>query len=101
MDELDSHHDDLKTILTSLRSDPEAIVVEARSLGLFRKNQSVAYFNTRDVVKPRYDAGSVLRLNPLLKRDNDFLRIASLVAGILVILISLVRWRLTDATHQK
>lgn len=101
MEDLDSRHEDLLAVLSSLRSDPEAIIIEARSLGLFRTGDNVAYMQNPGLPRNRYDAGSVLRLNPLKYKEEGFLRISALAAGILIILASLISWRINDAHQAK
>lgn len=98
---LESRQEDLKTTLSRLRSDPEAVTVEARSLGLYRPGENVAYLSGPDEVRERYDAGSVLRLDPIQRNEETFLRVSALAAGILVILVSLVSWRIRDAHSQR
>ena len=101
LQELESRQEDLRATLSRLRSDPEAVTVEARSLGLYRPGEHVAYLSGPDEVKGRYDAGSVLRLEPIRRSEETFLRITALAAGILVLLVSLVSWRIRDAHTQK
>ncbi len=101
LEKLDERQEDLKTILSDLRSNPEAVMVEARSLGLFRPEDNVAYMNGPEQMKIRYDAGSVLRLQPLEKEEESFLRIASLAVGILALLVSLVSRRSRSAATER
>ncbi len=100
LENLDSRKEDLTDILTALRSDPDAVMVEARSLGLYRTGENVVYMAASPQTPIRYDAGSVLLLNPIKRNDETFLRIISLAVCLLAILVSLVSWRIKDANTQ-
>ena len=101
LEDLNNRQEDLKAQLSALRSDPQAVIVEARGLGLFRRSDYVAHFNTPRPRRSYTDPGSVLRLDPLDERDSGLFRFVALGAGLLYLLVSLIFWRLQDAGSQK
>ena len=101
MSDLESRQVYLKSMLSTLRSDPEAVIVEARSLGLYRDDDFVVRFDNLDFYRGRPEAGQVLRLSQMRKTEEGFLRLLSLVAGLVVLLGLLVAWKLKDADSKK
>lgn len=101
LDDLVNKQGDLAARLESLRSDPESIVIEARALGLYRRGDQVVQFRNLETRRALPNAGQVLNLLPLPRTDENLLRVISLVAGIIVMLSSLIFWRVRDAAETR
>ena len=101
IDLLDMKQGNLVASLTMLRSDPDSIVVEARALGLYRKNERVIQFRNLNPVHSLPDAGKVLHLSPVSQTDESLLRIIAASSGIIFLLFSLLLWKLRDAVQTK
>jgi cell division protein FtsB len=84
--------------LDSLRSDPESIVIEARALGLYRVGDKVVRFRNLQSLHTLPDAGQVLHLLPLQRTDESLIRVFSLASGIIFLLLSLIIWKVKDAS---
>lgn len=101
LDDLVNKQGDLTARLESLRSDPESIVIEARALGLYRRGDRVVQFRNLETRRTLPNAGRVLDLLPLPRTDENLLRVISLVAGIIVLLSSLIFWRVRDVAETR
>lgn len=101
LDDLVTKQGDLTARLDSLRSDPESIVIEARALGLYRSGDRVVEFRNIETQRTLPNAGQVLDLLPLPRTDENLFRVISLVAGIIVLLSTLVFWRVRDAAEKR
>ena len=101
MADLEDKQSDLTARLDSLRSDPESIVVEARALGLYRKEDKVVRFRNLNPIHPLPDAGQVLHLVRLQPADESLLRVFSLASGTVVLLLSLIMWKVRDAAQSR
>lgn len=92
-----------QTVLTAkldaLRSDPESIVIEARSLGLYQIGDKVVRFRNLDPIYTLPDAGQVLHLVPLQRVDESLLRVFAIATGIVILLLSLIIWKVRDAAQ--
>ena len=101
MADLDLKHSDLTAKLDALRSDPESIVIEARALGLYRAGEKVVRFRNLDPIHHLPDAGQVLHLVPLQRTDESLLRVFAIATGIVVLLLSLIIWKVRDAAQTR
>ena len=97
---LDSKQKALVSKLSSLRSDPESIVVGARALGLYREEDKVIEFRNLRSVHLLPDAGSVLHLSPMQHTDESLLRIIAGSSSVLFLLFSLILWKLRDVVQK-
>ena len=97
---LDSRQQALISKLSSLRSDPESIVVDARALGLYREGDKVVEFRNLRSVHLLPDAGSVLHLSPLPHADEGLLRLIAASTSLIFLLFSLILWKLRDAVQK-
>ena len=97
MADLEKRGSDLSARLASLRSDPEAIVIEARSLGLYRADDSVVVFEDLGSRRGIPDAGRVLRMVPAPTVNENVLRILALSAGAAAFFLAMIVGRRTDA----
>ena len=93
--ELEMNRDRLGARLESLRRDPQAVVVEARSLGLFPVGEHVLVFENNQTKRTWPEAGIVLNPDEIDFIDENLFRIIALSAGILVLVVSLVYWKLS------
>ncbi len=92
-----------QTVLTAeldaLRSNPESIVIEARALGLYRVGDKVVRFRNLYPTHTLPDAGQVLHLVPLQRVDESLLRVFAIATGMVILLLSLILWKVRDAAQ--
>jgi len=88
--ELESKQVDLNNMLGSLRSNPESIIIEARSLGLYRKEDGVIYLRNFEPVHRIPETDQKFYPRSLRQADEGILRVFSMAAAIVALLLSLV-----------
>ena len=98
---LESKRVGLESMLASLRQDPESIVVEARSLGLYRREDRVVMMRNLEAERSLPDAGRVLHLDAIRRTDDYGIRIAALAVGLAALLSSFIIGRLRSAGSPK
>lgn len=98
--DLQSKQADLADTLESLRSNPESVVIAARSLGMYRNGDNVVYFKNLKPVHSLPDAGQVLYLNPVRRTGDGVLRVFSIAAGVIVMLMSFVIHKVGNARRK-
>jgi len=86
LDDLEIKHNDLMARFSTLRSDPEALVIESRSIGLYRNSDYIVRFNRIDSSPLIPDAGGVLNLSPVRKYDETILRVVSAGVGLIALI---------------
>ena len=97
--DLDHKKNELIDRLAALRSDPQAIAIEARSMGLYRNEERAVLFGNLEQSNALPDAGRVLALAPIPEGREDLFRIFSVVVGVIVLLFGLIAWKVRDV-HQ-
>ena len=95
--DLERRREELSARLGALRSDPEAIVVAARSLGLYREGDEVVVFRRSEVHRSVPAAGRVLRMVPAPSVDENLFRVLAAAAGALALLIAFAARRSSHA----
>jgi hypothetical protein len=89
MTDLEERGAELSSRLESLMRNPEAIVVEARSLGLYRQDDSVVVFRNLESRRRITDAGRVLRMASAPSVDENVFLILAAAAGIATLFVAL------------
>jgi len=95
--ELESKQLNLSSTLGSLRSNPESIIIEARSLGLYRKGDGVIYFKNFEPVYAVPETDQRFYPRALRQADENILRLFSMAAAVVAFLIFLTVWKARDA----
>ncbi len=88
LSDLTEKQERLSSMLSSLKSSPESVTVGARSLGLVREGDYLVLIHSGEEQWKEPDTGEVLQLNAIPTSDNRFLRILSLLAGLVVFVIA-------------
>ncbi len=97
MADLERHGMELSARLGALRSDPEAIIVEARSLGLYREDDAVVMFRNLETQRKLPQAGRVLRMVPAPVGGEGILRILAASVGLVALFVTLILGRMEHA----
>ncbi len=92
---------ELTRTIESLRSDPAAMKIEARSMGLYEPDQNVLYFHDFEYRKHLLDAGHVRIMEPMSKSNRGMFRILSLTIGLLFFLFGFVLFQVRNATRPR
>jgi len=80
------------------KSNPESIIIEARGLGLYRRNDNVMYLNRNYSETEVPDAGKVLYIHNFEKINRNFIRIISFIIGFLSLILSLIIRKINNAS---
>jgi len=75
--------------LEALRSDPESVIIEARTLGFYRSDEGAIHIKNLEPAEKMLEAGNVLHLRPPKPSNQNPHRIIAIVAGLLVPFLSL------------
>jgi len=74
--------------LEALRSDPESVIIEARTLGFYRRDEGVMHIQNLEPAETALKMGNALYLRPLKPSNQNPHRIIALAAGLLVLFLS-------------
>ena len=91
----------LEARFNTLRGNADAVMIEARSLGLYVPGQKVAVFRNLEPLAPVAEAAPPVRPAPLPQTDRSGLRLTSAAAGVLVLLLFLLFGRVRNAAEAK
>ncbi len=92
---------ELTRTIESLRSDPVAMKIEARSMGLYEPDQNVLYFHDFEHGKHLLDTGHVRVIEPISKPNRGMFRVWSLTIGLLFLLFGFVSYKVKNATRPR
>ena len=87
---LESKQTLLRNRFELFKSNPESIIIEARGLGLYRRNDNVMYLNRKYGTAELPDAGKVLYIHNFEKINRNFIRVISLIIGFLTLILSVI-----------
>ncbi|MCG8453064.1 MAG: septum formation initiator family protein [Spirochaetales bacterium] len=84
--------------LDSLKRNPEAVAVEARSLGLYRTGELVAMMGSHLTRSSLFDEGHVISTYTPPKRDDFVFRVISSGVGAIVLILALFARKVRHAS---
>ena len=99
LDDLHRKRGNLISRLTDMRSDSEAIAIEARSMGLYNDGEQVLLSESLGGPSVLPEAGRVLSVEPPRERREDRFRYVGAAVGMIVFLFGVIPRRTPDA-HQ-
>jgi len=78
--------------LEALRSSPESVIIEARTLGFYRRDEGVIHIQNLKATETALDVGNALYLEPLKPSNQNPHRIIAIAAGLLVLFFIPANW---------
>lgn len=101
VDNLDERQLQLVAKLEMLRSDPESVIIEARALGFYRHDEKVMHIQNLETPRSMLETGRALYMKSAEPERHNSHKTIAIMAGLLVLFLSLTSRNLRNAHSAK